>query len=208
MCIRDRQKANLRILSEEENLNSSTLRYYAKLNNAQINILGAEGFPFFSDYVIEIKKQLNDSNSFKTNTGSLIENKYSRTFEEFKKFDLNNDEQILLHRIRQKIAEDITIDSLKDKIEKSAGNFFRKYIKSDSVPICKIVFEDSISAITGKIKSLKIISKKSKVDKIIFRGFDYMNSKDKSSIGIPAENFDLELVDLEYCVNNLSLIHI
>lgn len=203
MKAKGKQKVNLRILSEEENFNSSTLRYYTKLNNAQINILGAEGFPFFSDYVIEIKKQLNDSNSFKTNTGSLIENKYSRTFEEFKKFDLKNGEQILLHRIRQKIAEDITIDSLKDKIEKSAGNFFRKYIKSDSVPICKIVFEDSIRAINGKIKSLKIISKKSKVDKIFFRGFDYMNSKDESSIGIPAENFELELVDLEYCVNNV-----
>ncbi|MBN8571037.1 MAG: glycosyltransferase family 39 protein, partial [Ignavibacteria bacterium] len=203
MKAKGKQKVNLRILSETENFNSSTLRYYAKLNNSQINILGAEGFLFFSDYVIEIKKTLNDSNSFKTNTGSLVENKYSRTFEEFKNFDLKNSDQILLHRIRQKIAEDITIDSLKDKIERSAGKFFAKYIKSDSVPICKIVFEDSILAINGKIKSLKIISKKSAVNKIIFRGFDYINSKDESGTGIPAENFELELADLEYCVNSL-----
>lgn len=205
MKVKGKQKINLRILSEKENFNSSTLRYYAKLNNAQINILGAEGFPFFTDYAIEIKKELNDSSRFQTGVGSLLENKYSRTFEEVKKFNLKNGEQISLYKLRQKIADDIMIDSLKEKIENSAVNFFKKYINSDSVLSCKIVFDDSVRAINGKIKSLKINSKQAVVDKTIFRSLQYINDKTENNTGIPLNNIEFELRDFEYCVHSLMM---
>jgi hypothetical protein len=203
MKAKGKQKANLRILSAEENLNSSTLQYYTKLYNVRINILGVEGFPFFTDYAIEITKDLNDSSRFKVNTGMLSGNKYSRTFEEIKKINLKEGEQIILYRLRQKIAEDISIDSLKKKIEKSAGNFFRKYIQSDSIPACRIVFSDSVEAINGKIKSLKISSGLSLVNKIILRGLQYINAGEDMSTGIPMNNFEMELNDLEYDIHSL-----
>lgn len=205
MKAKAKQKVNLRILSEEENFNTSTLRYYAKLNDANINILGEEGFPFFSDYVIEIKKQLNDSSSFKTNTGSLIENKYSRTFEEFKKIDLKNGEQILLHRIRQKIAEDISIDSLKSKIEKSAKSFFSNYILPGSNLSCKIITADSIALSNGKIKSLKIFSNTGSVSTKLLRAFQYINmtSDNLNPVTIPFNNFEIILNGLDYSIQSL-----
>jgi hypothetical protein len=205
MKAKAKQKVNLRILSEKENLNSSTLRYYAKLNNAQINILGAGGFPFFTDYALEIKKEFGDSSNFQQISDGLLEKKYLRTFEEFKKIDFKNGEQIILYKIRQKIAEDITIDSLKIKIQNSAAIFFQKYIKSVSTLECKIVFDDSVKAINGKIKSLKIRSGQAALDKIIFRGFQYINDKAGNNTDIPLKNIELELKDFEYCVHSLMM---
>ncbi|MBS1493522.1 MAG: glycosyltransferase family 39 protein [Bacteroidetes bacterium] len=205
MKSRGKQKANLRLLSEEENFNSSTLRYYAKLVNAPINILGADGFPFFSDYTIEIKKEIKDSNGVQTNPGSLLENKYARTFEEIKKFDLKNGEQILLFKIRQKIAEDISIDSLKEKIEKSAEKFFGKYIIPPQKIVCKIISGDSISLSNGKIKSLKISCDSGLASTKLFRGFQYINSADSNPLPsvMPFNKFEFVLNGLEYNIQSL-----
>lgn len=204
MKIKGKQKANLRLLLEKESFNSSSLRYYAKLNNSQINILGGEGFPFFADYVLEIKKEYKDS-IFKTSTGGLLENKYARTFEEIKKFDLKTGEQILLYRVRQKIVEDILIDSLKQKIEKSAGKFFGKYIIPPQKIVCRILSGDSVSISNGKIKSLKIFCDTGMASTKLFRGFQYINSAEDTQIPtvLSFNNFGFELNGIEYNIQSL-----
>lgn len=193
-----KNKVNLRVFSREDNLNPSTLAYYANLDNAGINVLGADGFPFFTDYYIEIV-DIKEENESHTNPPA-----YNPTFKEMKNFTAGNT-FITLYKSNQDVNYSLPYDLLKQKLSTSASEFFRRYIHSSQKIECKVITEDSSSIFRGKIKSLKISCEGGSTSTKLFRGFQYINSSADSiiSAALPFTSFEFELNNVEFNLNSL-----
>lgn len=192
-------KVNLRVFSREDNLNPSTLAYYSNLNNAGINVLGADGFPFFTDYYIEAVRIRGESE------GHINPPAYNPTFKEMKSFTTGNT-FIILYKSKQDVNYSLPYDSLKLKLSLSASDFFNRYIYSSEKIECKVITEDSSSIFRGKIKSLKISCVGGNTSTKLFRGFQYINSSADSLTNsklLPFTNFEFELNNVEFNLNPL-----
>ena len=193
-----KNKVNLRVFSREDNLNPSTLTYYSNLNNAGINVLGADGFPFFTDYYIKTNRIRGESE------GHIDLPAYNPVFKEMKSFASGNT-FITLYKLKQDVNYSLPYDSLKQKLSSSASEFFRRYIHSSQKIECKVITEDSSSIFRGKIKSLKISCEGGSTSTKLFRGFQYINSSADSiiSAALPFTSFEFELNNIELNLNSL-----
>lgn len=193
-----KSKINLRVFSREDNLNPSTLAYYSNFTNAGINVLGEEGFPFFTDYYVETGKTKG------TNERHINPPAYNPVFKEMKTFESENT-LIVLYKKKQDFNYSVSYDSLQQKLISSAQNFFGKYIMSSRNIVYKIITEDSSSIFRGKIKSFKISCKEGSASTKLFRAFQYINSPSDSVISsaLPFNSFEFELNGLEFNLNSL-----
>lgn len=193
-----KSKINLRVFSREDNLNPSTLAYYSNFTNAGINVLGEEGFPFFTDYYVETGKTRG------TNERHINPPAYNPVFKEMKTFESENT-LIVLYKKKQDFNYSVSYDSLQQKLISSAQNFFGKYIISSQNIVYKIITEDSSSIFRGKIKSFKISCKEGSASTKLFRAFQYINSPSDSVISsaLPFNSFEFELNGLEFNLNSL-----
>ena len=191
-------KVNLRVFSREDNLNPSTMAYYSNLKNVGINVLGADGFPFFTDYYIETGRIRGESD------GHINPPAYNPTFKEMKSFTAGST-FINLYKSKQDVNYSLSYDSLKQKLTLAASNFFRKYITPSQKIECKIITEDSSFIFRGKIKSLKISCAGRFASTKLFRGFQYINAGADtiSSATLPFTNFEFELNKVEFNLNSL-----
>lgn len=194
--IKDKKaKVNLRVFSREENFNSSTLQYYTNSYNASVNILGSEGYPFFTDYVV-ILNDSSDKKSIKDSIGFL------KTFKELQKFEITENLHGAIYKVNQDANFDLYADSLKLALSKSLEEFLVKIFKPNSNPQLEINFGDSVSVFRGKIKSVKFNSESAQLNKMIFRGLQYIPGNTDTT-GLPVKNFTAELKDLEFNINAL-----
>jgi hypothetical protein len=193
-----KSKVNLRVFSREDNINPSTLAYYSNLNNAGINVLGKEGFPFFTDYYIEISRIRGGDEEL------TYPPAYNPVFKEMKTFESGNT-FIVLYKKKQDFNYSVSYDSLEQKIIPSAINFFGRYISPWQKIDCKIITEDSSSIFKGKIKSLKISCKEGYASTKLFRAFQYIDSTDNisSTKPLPFGNFEFELNGVEFNLSSL-----
>lgn len=205
--IRDKKaKVNLRVLTPEENFNTSTLQYYSNLNNAPINILGAEGFPFFTDYIVELKsgKERHKESDLLPDTNTLY-----KTFKKLETFNIASDLEAKVYKRNQDANFDLYADSLKSVLTNSLGNFFIKTFKPADKPELEINFGDSASLFRGKIKSVKFKSDEAQLNKMIFRGIKYILNNDSAYTGddLSVKNLKVALNDLEFNINSLIYVN-
>lgn len=196
-----KQKVNLRVFPREENFNSSTLLYYSNSYNAPINMLGAEGFPFFTDYLVILE----DRNiKFKENDSLPHSNELLKTFKELQKFEITKDLQVVLYKKNQDANFDLNSDSLKSSLTNLLGKFLIKIFKPVDKPKMEFNLGDSSAVFRGKIKSIRFHSDEAQLNKMIFRGIQYNFNNDSTNNEsyLPVKNLEVELKDLEFNVNS------
>ncbi len=192
-----KERSILRVIPDEPNFNNSTLKYYAKINNYPVNILGLSGFPLFTDYAIvktgsmefekPDSKRIALTNELLSDTSQL-----SEIFAELKKIEMQSGDDLILFKPENIIDANINLDSLKQKIYSSSENFLKKYLKPKNKFKYEIIFNDTLGALSGNVKSLKIFSEETEFGDFSFK-----------DIGLKINNFEIDIKDFDYAMKTL-----
>lgn len=192
-----KETALIRMIPDEPNFNNSTMKYYARLKNYPVNVLGINGFPLFTNYAVvqKINSQFTskDSKRMELTAGLLSDTSgLSKIFHKFEIINIPDGNAIIIFKPDNKRDTSISGDSLKAKIVYSSENFLKRYLKPESNFNSEIEFADHESALSGNVKLLRLISGNTEFGDFAFK-------KD----GLKLTNFEIEIKEFSYIMKSL-----
>lgn len=196
--IKDKKQVSvLRVIPNIPNFNNSTLKYYAKIKNYPVNILGLSGFPLFTDYAaVKTGNSVigNSDNKRTALTSELLSDtsQFSEIFKEFGKIEMDDNSKLILLKPQYTAEQTISTDSLKQKIFFSSENFLKKYFRPKDNYKFEIVFDDTAAALSGQVKLLKIYSAETE-----FGDFSFKET------GLKINNFEIDMKNFNYAMVTL-----
>jgi 4-amino-4-deoxy-L-arabinose transferase-like glycosyltransferase len=192
-----RESSVLRVIPDEPNFNNSTLKYYAEIKNYPVDILGLSGFPLFTDYAV-VWNGISETGNADSKRANLTKELLGDTsqladiFKVFKKVSMKDGNELVIFKPSNAADTALSVDTLKSKIFASSENFLKKYLKPKNNFTFKISFEDTLSALSGNVKSLGIFSEEAE-----FGDFSFKET------GLKINNFDIDIKDFDYAIQSL-----
>ncbi|MDZ4712203.1 MAG: glycosyltransferase family 39 protein [bacterium] len=190
-----KERSVLRVIPDEQNFNNSTLKYYAKIKDCPLTILGLSGFPLFTDYVV-VKTGVSESldNKRTTITDGLMSDtsRLSGIFKTFDRVRMQDGNELVLFKPDVTVDTSVNTDLLKTRIFSSFENFLKKYLRTKNGFSYDIIFNDTVSALSGNIKSIKIFTEEAE-----FGDFSFKET------GLKVNKFGIDITELDYAMQSL-----